>query len=204
MMNLVWVLMILGGIIAAAVNGRIDVVANSIVSGGEQAITLCLALLAVLSFWMGLARVAERAGLLQLLARLLSPFLRPLFPSLKHNQEAMRHVVLNFAANLLGLGNAATPFGLKAMHAMQEANRDKETATDAMCTFLVLNTAGMTIIPSSVIALRAAYGSQDPTATVAVTLLAGLVATIAGLIVDYLFRTFRRNTKNRKDGRRCK
>lgn len=204
MMNLVWVLMILGGIIAAAVNGRIDVVANSIVSGGEQAITLCLALLAVLSFWMGLARVAERAGLLQLLARLLSPFLRPLFPSLKHNQAAMRHVVLNFAANLLGLGNAATPFGLKAMHAMQEANRDKETATDAMCTFLVLNTAGMTIIPSSVIALRAAYGSQDPTATVAVTLLAGLVATIAGLIVDYLFRTFRRNTKNRKDGRRCK
>lgn len=204
MMNLVWVLMILGGIIAAAVNGRIDVVANSIVSGGEQAITLCLALLAVLSFWMGLARVAERAGLLQLLARLLSPFLRPLFPSLKHNQEAMRHVVLNFAANLLGLGNAATPFGLKAMHAMQEANLDKETATDAMCTFLVLNTAGMTIIPSSVIALRAAYGSQDPTATVAVTLLAGLVATIAGLIVDYLFRTFRRNTKNRKDGRRCK
>lgn len=204
MMNLVWVLMILGGIIAAAVNGRIDVVANSIVSGGEQAITLCLALLAVLSFWMGLARVAERAGLLQLLARLLSPFLRPLFPSLKHNQEAMRHVVLNFAANLLGLGNAATPFGLKAMHAMQEANRDKETATDAMCTFLVLNTAGMTIIPSSVIALRAAYGSQDPTATVAVTLFAGLVATIAGLIVDYLFRTFRRNTKNRKDGRRCK
>ncbi len=200
MMNSVWVLMILGGILAAAVNGRIDVVAKSIVSGGEQAINLSLAMLAVLSFWMGIARVAEKAGLLQVLARLLTPFLRPLFPSLWNNQEAMRHVVLNFAANLLGLGNAATPFGLKAMHAMQQANRERETATDGMCTLLVLNTAGLTIIPTSVIALRAAYGSQDPTATVGVTFLAGMVATMVGLIVDFLFRSLR--WKGRR-GSRC-
>lgn len=192
MMNFIWLFMVLVGIIAAAASGRIDIVAKSIVSGGEQAITLSLALLAVLSFWMGLARVAEKSGLLRVLARLLSPFLRPLFPSLRRNNEAMKHIVLNFSANLLGLGNAATPFGLKAMHAMQEKSSDKETATDAMCTFLVLNTAGMTIIPSSVIALRAAYGSADPTATVAVTLLAGLVATIVGLVADYLFRKLRR------------
>lgn len=192
MMNVVWLFMILGGIVAAAATGQIDVVAKSIVSGGEQAITLSLALLAVLSFWMGLARVAEKAGLLQALARLLSPFLRPLFPSLRRNNEAMKHIVLNFSANLLGLGNAATPFGLKAMHAMQDKNIDPDMATDAMCTFLVLNTAGMTLIPSSVIALRAAYGSLHPTATVAVTLLAGLAATIVGLIADYLFRVLRR------------
>jgi len=182
MMNLVWVLMILGGIIAAAVNGRIDVVANSIVSGGEQAITLCLALLAVLSFWMGLARVAERAGLLQLLARLLSPFLRPLFPSLKHNQEAMRHVVLNFAANLLGLGNAATPFGLKAMHAMQEANRDKETATDAMCTFLAINTSSVTLIPATIIAYRAAADSANPAEIIGAAIIATTASTIVAII----------------------
>ncbi|NLW17647.1 MAG: spore maturation protein [Firmicutes bacterium] len=201
MMNVVWLVMILGGILAAAVGGRIEVVANAIVSGGEQAITLSLALLAVLSFWMGLARVAERAGLLGTLARILAPLMRPLFPSLRRNPEALRHIALNFAANLLGLGNAATPFGLKAMHAMQETNPDKDTATDAMCTFLVLNTAGMTIIPSSVIALRAAYGSQDPTATVAVSLLAGLAATIAGLIADYTFRKLNRSRRQR-GGRR--
>ncbi|NLY54654.1 MAG: hypothetical protein GX060_08605 [Firmicutes bacterium] len=192
MMNAIWLLMILGGIGVAAWNGRIDVVAQSIVSGGEQAITLSLALLAVLTFWMGLARVAEKAGLLEFLARILAPFLRPFFPSLRNNPEAMKHIVLNFCANLLGLGNAATPFGLKAMQAMQEKNREPDTATDAMCTFLVINTAGMTIIPTTVIALRAATGSADPTATVGVTLLAGLVATVVGLIVDYCFRIMRR------------
>lgn len=197
MMNVLWLLMMLGGIIAAAATGQIDIVATSIVNGGERAIALCLALLAVLSFWMGLARVAEKAGLLQVLARFMAPLLRPLFPSLRHNREAMQHVVLNFSANFLGLGNAATPFGIKAMHAMQEKNPDKDTATDAMCTFLVLNTAGMTIIPSSVIALRAAYGSLEPAATVAVTLLAGLAATVVGLIVDYLMRKLRRRSTKR-------
>jgi spore maturation protein A len=201
MMNFLWLLMVVGGIIAAAATGQIDVVATSIVNGGERAITLCLALVAVLSFWMGLARVAEKAGLLQVFARFLAPLLRPFFPSLRHNREAMQHVVLNFSANLLGLGNAATPFGLKAMHAMQEKNPDKDTASDAMCTFLVLNTAGMTIIPSSVIALRAAYGSLEPAATVAVTLLAGLAATIVGLIVDYFMRMVR-HKQAKRGGRR--
>ncbi|HBK86828.1 MAG TPA: spore maturation protein [Firmicutes bacterium] len=189
--------MILGGIIAAAATGQIDLVAKSIVSGGEQAITLCLALVAVLSFWMGIARVAEKAGLLRVLARLLVPFLRPFFPSLRDDDEALKHIVLNFSANLLGLGNAATPFGLKAMRAMQDKNSDPDTATDAMCTLLVLNTAGMTFIPSSVIALRAASGSQDPTATVAITLLAGVVATSTGLVADYLFRRLRHRVAKR-------
>lgn len=190
--------MVLIGIIAAAASGSIDLVAKSIATGGEQAVTLSLALLAVLSFWMGLARVAEKSGLLEALARILSPFLRPIFPSLRRNPEAMKHIVLNFSANLLGLGNAATPFGLKAMRAMQDANTDPQTATDAMCTFLVLNTAGMTLIPTQVIALRAAYGSQNPTLTVGASLLAGAIATIVGLAVDAIWRGTRRRRRRGK------
>lgn len=187
-MNLMWLVMVFAGILVAAANGRIDTVATSIVKGGEQAVSLSLALVAVLCFWMGLARVAEKAGFLEILARFFAPILSPLFPSLKKNREALKYIALNFSANLLGLANAATPFGLKAMHAMQAQNKNREVATDAMCTLLVLNTAGMTLIPTSVIALRAAYGSINPTATVGVTLLAGLAATISGLLLDYCFR----------------
>lgn len=192
MMNLTWLVMILAGIVVAASTGRIDTVAQAIVNGGEQSISLSLSLLAVLTFWLGLARVAEKAGLLQALARMIAPLLRPLFPSLRGNEEAMKHIVLNFCANLLGLGNAATPFGLHAMQAMQNQNQKPDTATDAMCTFLVLNTAGMTMIPTTVIALRAANGSSNPTAVVGITFFAGIIATIVGLIVDLVCRKLSR------------
>jgi spore maturation protein A len=197
MMNLIWVALIVIGIVFAALTGRIDVISPAIISGGEQAVSLCIALAAILSFWLGLARVAEKSGLLTILARAIAPLLRPLFPSLRNNPEAMQNIVLNFSANLLGLGNAATPFGLKAMQAMQKRNRDPETATDAMCTLLVLNTAGLALIPTTVIALRAANGSENPTATVGVTFLAGLFATVTGLTADWVWRTFRRRKRGR-------
>lgn len=197
MMNLIWVVLLGCGIIYAAFTGRMELVSQAIVGGGEQTVALCLALVATLSFWLGLARVAERAGLLTALSRLLSPLLRPLFPSLRRNPEALQNVVLNFSANLLGLGNAATPFGLKAMQAMQDQNPDRDTATDGMCTLLVLNTAGLALIPTTVIALRAANGSSNPTATVGVTFFAGLIATITGLTVDWLLRTASRRQRRR-------
>ncbi len=192
LMNIVWLLMVVIGVAAAAVSGRMDAVSPAIVTGSEQAVSLVITLLAILSFWLGIARVAEKAGLLEMLARLLAPVLRPLFPSLKKNDPALKHIVLNFTANLLGLGNAATPFGLRAMQAMQEKSRDKTEATDAMCTLLTLNTAGLTLIPTTVIALRVANGSHNPTATVGVTLLAGIAGTTVGLIVDRLLRPLSR------------
>lgn len=195
MMNLIWLLLLVIGIVYAACTGNVAQIAPAIISGGEQAVALCLALLAILGFWLGLARVAEKSGLLYLLARLMAPLLRPFFPSLRRNQRAMQNVVLNFCANLLGLGNAATPFGLKAMQAMQADNRDPDMATDGMCTLLVLNTAGLALIPTTVIALRAANNSSNPTATVAVTFLAGLCATTAGLCADWLLRTARKRRR---------
>lgn len=191
-MNIVWLLMVVVGVLAAATCGRMEVISSAIVSGSEQAVSLAIALLAILSFWLGIARVAEKAGLLEILARMLAPLLRPLFPSLKENDPALRHIVLNFTANLLGLGNAATPFGLRAMQAMQAKSRHKDEATDAMCTLLTLNTAGLTLVPTTVIALRAASGSSNPTATVGVTLLSGLVGITVGLVVDRLLRPFSR------------
>lgn len=194
-MNLIWTLLIVSGIIFAACTGHMDAISSAMVSGSEQAVSLCIALLAILGFWLGLAKVAEKSGLLRVLAHVLSPVLRPLFPSLRKNPQAMQHVILNFSANLLGLGNAATPFGLQAMHSMQEKNQDPETATDAMCTLLVLNTAGLALIPTTVIALRAANGSSNPTATVGVTVVAGLIATLVGLLADWLFRTVSRKRR---------
>ncbi|MGI6357286.1 MAG: nucleoside recognition domain-containing protein [Bacillota bacterium] len=194
MMNLIWMLLMAIGIVYAACTGSIAAISPAIVSAGEQTVTLSLTLLAVLGFWLGLARVAEKSGLLHGLALLLAPILRPLFPSLTKNPQAMQNIVLNFSANLLGLGNAATPFGLKAMQAMQKKNPDPETATDGMCTLLVLNTAGLALLPTTVIALRAANQSADPMATVGVTFVAGLCATAAGLLVDRLLR-------GRKQGR---
>ncbi|MGI6343908.1 MAG: nucleoside recognition domain-containing protein [Bacillota bacterium] len=195
MMNRIWLIMIVVGLLVAAGSGRAAEISAAITSGGEQAVALSIGLLATLSFWLGLARVAEKSGILNLLARLVSPLLRPLFPSLRCNQEAMQYIVLNFCSNLLGLGNAATPFGLKAMQAMQRANRRPERATDGMCTLLVLNTAGLALLPTTVIALRAASGSSNPTATVGVTLLAGSIATSVGLLVDLVARMVDRGRK---------
>lgn len=197
MMNLIWLLLLVIGIVYAACTGNIAAIAPAIISGGEQTVALCLTLLAILGFWLGLARIAEKSGLLYLLARLLSPLLRPLFPSLRRNPQAMQNIVLNFSANLLGLGNAATPFGLRAMQSMQADNREPDTATDGMCTLLVLNTAGLALIPTTVIALRAANSSGNPTATVGVTFIAGLCATAAGLTADWLLRRNRRRRRMR-------
>lgn len=197
MMNLIWLLLLVTGIVYAACTGNIQTIAPAIISGGEQTVALCLTLLAILGFWLGLARIAEQSGLLYLLARLLAPLLRPFFPSLRRNPQAMQNIVLNFSANLLGLGNAATPFGLRAMQAMQAENRDPDTATDGMCTLLVLNTAGLALIPTTVIALRAANNSDNPTATVGVTFIAGLCATTAGLVADWLLRKARRRRRTR-------
>lgn len=195
MMNLIWLLLMVSGIVFAACTGHMESISAAMVSGGEQTVSLCIALLAILGFWLGLAKIAEKSGLLRVLARVLSPVLRPFFPTLRRNPQAMQHVILNFSANLLGLGNAATPFGLQAMQAMQEKNQDPETATDAMCTLLVLNTAGLALIPTTVIALRVANGSTSPTATVGVTFVAGLIATLVGLTVDWLFRAANRKRR---------
>ena len=188
MLNVVWAGMILAGVLVAALSGHVEVTTTAAFDGARLAVETVLALTGIMVFWLGLARVAEEAGLMQGLARALEPFFRFLFPSLPRGSPALRAILLNVAANLLGLGQAATPFGLKAMQELQAVNPDPETASDAMITFLVMNTAGVTLIPATVIAYRAAAGSRNPTEIVGTTLAASLASTAFALLLDAAVR----------------
>lgn len=187
MISIVWVFLIGIGIIFGLVSGNIETINNEIVLSAKAGINLIIDLIPMMVLWCGLMNIANSSGLLNKFARVIKPFLSKIFPSLK-NEKALGYVASNIAANMIGLGSAATPFGLKAMEEMQKENPDKTRATDAMITFLVLNTSGVTIIPTTVIALRMATGSSSPSCIILSSVLATLLASAAGLFIDYLIR----------------
>ena len=154
----------------------------------KTAFEISLGLTGVLALWLGVMRIGEKAGAVNLLARLLSPVFTRLFPDIPRNHPVMGSIFMNIASNMLGLDNAATPTGLKAMQQMQELNSKKDTATNPMIMFLVLNTSGLTIIPTSILAFRASYGAATPTDVFIPILLATLVATLAGIIITALWQ----------------
>ncbi|OYP58889.1 nucleoside recognition domain-containing protein [Prevotella sp. P3-122] len=154
----------------------------------KTAFEISLGLTGVLALWLGVMRIGEKAGVVNLLARLLSPVFTRLFPDIPRNHPVMGSIFMNIASNMLGLDNAATPTGLKAMQQMQEINSKKDTATNPMIMFLVLNTSGLTIIPTSILAFRASYGAATPTDVFIPILLATLVATLAGIIITALWQ----------------
>lgn len=188
MVNFVWLAMLLAGIAAAAGNGNIQVVTSAAMAGATQSISVILEIAAVMMLWMGLLACAEKSGLVELLARLVRPMARKLFPHVPANHPAMGSIVMNMSANLLGLGNAATPFGLKAMAELQKLNPQKDTATDDMITFLILNTSAVTLIPALVISLRIGAGSLAPEEIVGATILATLAGTVAGLLAHHIMK----------------
>ncbi|MEW6308834.1 MAG: hypothetical protein AB1492_07280 [Bacillota bacterium] len=188
-MDYVWTLLFVAAIVAAMVNGRPEALTKAATEGAAATVQLGMTLAGALALWNGLLRVAAKGGVLDGAGRLLRPILRPLFPSLPAGHAAFTHIVANTSANLLGLGSAATPAGLKAMAELETLNPKRGTATDAMCTLLVLNTVGVGLFPATVLSLRAAMGSNDPAATVVPAVLASLCALAAGLILD---RTLRR------------
>lgn len=191
MVNLIWLGMIVFGILVAAANGNIEVVTTAALEGAENAVKTSLALIAVITFWLGIMKLAEEAGIITLLARLIAPAMRFLFPSIPGNHPAMGAIIMNVSANILGLGNAATPMGLIAMQEMQKLNRgDPRMATDAMCTFLALNTSCITIIPSTIIGIRVMHGSVAPTEVVGTTIFATACGMTVAVLADRLFRTF--------------
>ena len=198
MINAIWVFMLVSGVIVAAVNGRMEAVTNAVLTGAKQGTIVCFGLLSIMVFWMGLMKIAEQAGLVQSLAKVLFPFARFLYPSVPKDHPAMGSIVANMSANMLGLGSAATPLGLKAMRELQELNPDKDRASDAMCTLLAINTSGLTIIPATVIGLRMQYGSANPTEIVVTTVMATFLATTTAIFLDRYYR-FR---ERRRDGRR--
>ncbi|MUG44730.1 nucleoside recognition domain-containing protein [Paenibacillus woosongensis] len=194
MVNKIWLGLIIIGFVFAAVKGDINLVTQAAFEGAATGVTVCFGLISVLVFWMGMMRMAEDAGLVKAISKLLGPVVTYLFPDVPKNHPAMGYILSNMSANLLGLGNAATPMGIKAMQELQELNPDKETASAAMCTLLALNTASITLIPTTLIAIRLNFGSANAADIVGSTLLATAIATAAAIAADrwYRHRTFRR------------
>lgn len=188
MVNILWGVFIVVGIVYGFINGRIDVINNEIITSSKSALDLMMEILPLLAVWTGLMKIAEDSGLLNLIAKKLGFLLRKLFPSIPEGNEALGLIASNIAVNMAGLGSVATPFGLKAMKELQKLNTKKDTATPAMITFLVLNTSGVTIIPTTIISLRILYGSLKPTEIIVSCILATLCASIAGLLLDYIIR----------------
>ena len=193
MVNVIWVGLLLIAIIYSLLTGNISTINNGILTHATSGVNLILEMMPLIVLWTGIMKIAEKSGLLQVFAKALNPLLRRLFPSLPKDHLALGYIASNIGANMLGLGSAATPFGLKAMDELQKDNPKKDTATEAMITFLVLNTGGVTLIPTTVIALRLMYGSNNPTEIIITSILATAVSSISGLILDYFIR--RRNKR---------
>ncbi len=188
MVSYIWALFIIIGAGFMIATGNIELLNNEILKGGTGGIKLLTEMLPLLVLWTGIMQIAEDSNLLEKFSKLVRPFLSKLFPSLPKDHPALGYIASNIAANALGLGSAATPFGLKAMECLQEDNPKKDTATEAMVTFLILNTGGVTIIPTTVIAMRMMYGSANPTEIIITSLLATLCSNVSGLIFDYIKR----------------
>lgn len=188
MIDFIWMLLFLGGIGTAMLTGHMTQVSQAILDGAKNGVDLSLALIAVIALWMGLMQIAQRAGLIEWLARALRPFGKWLYPSVPPDSPAMGAILANMSANLLGIGNAATPLGLNAMKELQTLNPEKRRASDAMCTLLAVNTASITVIPTTVIAVRMQYGSGHPTDVVGTTIVATVIGTGVAIVLDRVFR----------------
>ncbi len=188
MLNIIWFVLLAVGIIYALLNGNIDAVTAAVFSSAGNAVKLSIELAGVLCLWMGLFKLAERSGIINIIAKIIAPVAGWLFPSVPRDDPAFFAIVMNLAANLLGLGNAATPFGLKAMERLQKLNTDPSAASAPMITFLALNTACITFIPTLVISLRTASGSANPTSIIGATVVATTCGTIFAIVFDRLMR----------------
>lgn len=188
MVSLVWGGLLLIGIIYSFVSGNVSLVNDEVLKSSAQALEMFLTMLPVMVLWMGLMQIASDSGLLSKVAYKFSFVLKRLFPTIPEGHESLGLIASNIIVNMVGLGGAATPFGLKAMEKLQELNPQKDTATPAMITFLVLNTSGVTLIPTSIISLRAMFGSANASEIIGPALVATLCSTVAGLSVDYLLR----------------
>lgn len=187
-MNYIWYFLIVISIIFGAINGRLNDVANAIFSGTELAVKIVLTLLGIMTFWLGIMKIAEKSGIVEFLSKLLNPVARKIFPELPKDSPIIGDIAMNFSANALGLANAATPIGIKAIEGMQKLNRDKESASDPMCTLLAMNTAGFQLIPATVIAILAANGCKSPTEIIIPTLIVTSTAFISAILIAKLLK----------------
>lgn len=190
MLNYIWFGLMAIALIVAAVNGTADAVTRGAVESASTAVQIAIGLVGVMTLWLGIMRIAEAAGLVTLLGRALRPLLRILFPRVPADHPAAGAIVLATAANMLGLANAATPLGIKAMEELQTLNEDKDTASNAMVTFLAITTGSVQLIPATMIGVLVASGSRDPTAIIATSLVATFASTVAAVLAAKLLERF--------------
>ena len=184
MISLIFGIFLIVGIIYSFLTGNTSTINETLITSGEAAIEIALKMIPLLCLWLGIMKIAEESGLLAKVSKIMSKLIKPLFPELESDGEAIGYLGSNIAMNMLGLGNAATPFGLKAMNCMQEENKEKDTATRSMITFLVMNTASVTLIPTTVISFRALNGSINPTEIVGACMIATILSCSFGLLMD--------------------
>ena len=189
-MNYIFFFLIIISIIFGAINGKLTDVTNAIFSGCKSAIDIVLILLGIMTFWLGIMKLAEKSGLVELMAKFLKPVTNLIFPEIPQNSPVIGDVAMNFSANALGLSNAATPIGIKAITGMQELNIDKSTASNSMCMLLSMNTAGFQLIPATVIAILASKGASNPTEIIVPTLIVTSTAFISAIIAARVFSLF--------------
>ena len=187
-MNYIFFILIAGSLIIGALNGTMNNVTNSMLQACDTAVKIAFSLIGIMAFWLGIMRIAEKAGLVKVLAKILEPIAKILFKDRGKNENVTGDIAMSVAANALGLTNAATPIGLKVMKELQEDNPDKESATDSMCMFLGMNTAGFQIIPATVIAILVGVGAKNPTEIILPTLIVTTLAFLTAILTAYVLQ----------------
>ena len=201
MLNILWVIMIAGGIFFAAFHGTMGQITESFISSSTEAVNLCIFMLGVIGVWNGMMEIAVKSGLMKKIAKTMYPFIHWLFPDIPPRHKANEYIAANMAANILGLGWAATPAWLKAMRELQKLEEGGGRASDMMCAFLVLNISSLQLVPINMIAYRSQYGSVNPAAVVLPAICATMISTIAGIVFIKIMEITRYNGKkyNRKN-----
>ncbi len=182
MINIIWFYMIIIGILFCILNGNLEVINETLLIKTEEAVIFAIGLTGIMATWLGLMKIAERSGLIKAVGKALGPLIRILFPEIPREHPAKGAIIMNIVANMFGAGNSATALGIKAMGELQSLNHNKDTATNAMAMFLVINMSSVQLIPLTVLKIRADAGSVNPTEIIGTTLVATTVSTIVGII----------------------
>ena len=187
-MNYIFYILIIVSIIAGAVNGKLSDVVNAILSGAELSVKVAFSLIGIMAFWLGIMKIAEKSGLVRFISKIVKPITKFMFNEIPEDSPAIGDIAMNFSANALGLSNAATPIGLRAMEELQKHNKDKNTASNAMCMLLSMNTAGFQLIPATVLAVLVGVGYNNPAQIIAPTLLVTSISFVSAIIMAKIFQ----------------
>lgn len=189
-MNYIFYFLIVISVVAGAVNGRLNEVVNAVLSGAELSVKVAFSLIGIMAFWLGMMKIAKESGLVEFIAKVIKPVTKRLFDDIPEESPALGDIAMSFSANAFGLTNAATPIGIKAMEELQKHNPDKTSASNAMCLFLAMNTAGFQLVPAAVIAVLIGIGYKNPSIIIAPTLLVTSTAFISAVILAKIFGKF--------------